>query len=154
MKRFAVTILALLSMVFLPGMSSAHHNSLSICGVNGGEVIDAFVDDAFPEKPGVYFDRVPMVINDVRCGTEEYSFNIAIVVIELPQEGTGVPKNTTKYFGIFQIKLSMKNRTILYSAIVPWEDISAKDDQYLLNIWCGFIKNSYPNQQKENGCSQ
>jgi len=154
MKRFAITILALLSMVSLPGTGSAHHNSLSICGINGGEIIDAFVDYAFPEKPEVYFDRMPMAMNDIRCGTKEYSFNIAIVVTEMPREGTGVPRNTTKYFGIFQINLSMKDKTISYSAITPWENITKQDNQYLFNKWCDFIKKDYPNQQKENGCSR
>lgn len=148
MKTIVGTALGISIILLIPNTSRSHHNSIIICGANGGEIIDVLVDREFPPTPVKRVDRIPLAINDIQCGAENNTFNVAIVVTDDADD----PQNKTLFFGIFHITFSVKEKTIRYSTIAPWGKISEQNKNAIVDTWCNFIKNKYPDQQKESGC--
>ena len=157
MKRFAMAIMILLVACFVPNIGWGHHNSLRVCGLNGGQIIDAFVDQAFPPTPSKHFDRMPFAMNDIQCGAaNNHTFNVAVVVTEtskeLPTE-EAMAKQVTR-FGIFKIRFSKAGEVLLlsYEIMAPWEIFTKQNEKIIVSKWCDFIKKKYPNQLKDSGC--
>lgn len=144
MKKSAGLLVGLAFIFTIAQTGWSHHRSLTLCGVNFGDVVDNFINK-FPPTPSIYFDGMPMAVNDVMCENGEHMANVAIVATD--------EKDGKTYFGIFHIHFSEEGRITSNAAFVAWEDVTDQNDYYLINKWCEIIKSVYPNEKAKWNCS-
>lgn len=131
-------ILIVLLLFFSPARQILVY-SVPLCNTRMERVIEALVKKDFPGFWSDIFTSAVaevMAVNDMRCESEAYMANSAIIL----EEGRKT------LFGIFHIHFSHEGKFISSAPVTPWKQYPDRNDPKIDAVWQDFIKKVYPEQ--------